>query len=151
MVYIMKLYTDGVCRNNGRPNAIAVAAAVPKKKWGKFSNTSYTSTLPSALASAPAPKNQRAKFTEIILALEMTLDRRSVLHSNPKMSNEWIGKWRNNRWRNSKGKEVINRDLIEAMMALDGELRLFARVKCVWIPRSQNRVADRLCCELLDG
>ena len=36
---------------------------------------------------------------------------------------EWIYKWANNRWLNSRGVEVANRDLIQKASDLDDELK----------------------------
>ncbi|RDW83632.1 uncharacterized protein DSM5745_03958 [Aspergillus mulundensis] len=79
MPYIMNLYVDGGCRNNGAPNAFGAAAAAHKNKWGRF--RSWTRSLPRG--TTPTPTSQRAELTAIILALEKALARYKGLHSSP--------------------------------------------------------------------
>ena len=154
MVYIMKIYVDGGCRNNGRPGAVAAAAAVVKRRWGK--RKEFRRCL---LREPYPPTNQRAEITAIILALEVGLKRYGELHSSPYMKvtiysdskyvigcmTEWIPKWRRNGWRNAAGNPVANQDLIKEAAELHNKLDKEGRVKYTWIPRDANEHADRLC------
>jgi ribonuclease HI len=158
MVYRMRIYTDGGCRGNGHPWAIGAAAAAFKNRWRKYRG--WTRILPSN----PRPTNQRAEITAIILALEKSVERFEQLDHNPKLDvriysdskyavqcmEEWIYKWANTGWRNSRGAPVANRDLLEEASELDDRLREEGRVKYIWIPRGENEVADRFCNEALD-
>jgi ribonuclease HI len=58
---------------------------------------------------------------------------------------KWIYKWASNGWINSKGNEVANRDLIKEASDLDDRAKKLGDVKFVWIPRSENHLADKLC------
>jgi ribonuclease HI len=42
------------------------------------------------------------------------------------------------------------RDLIEHASCLDDELKELRKVRYVWIPRSENKLADKHCNEALD-
>ncbi|KAJ5975813.1 ribonuclease H1 [Penicillium waksmanii] len=131
MVYIMKIYTDGGCRGNGRPGAIGAAAAVFETKYGVYKGWKMS------LASYPTPTNQRAEIQAIILALEKALQVYEDLNSNPWLDvtiysdsryavncmTEWIYKWSGNGWINSAGNYVANRDLLEQASDLDERLR----------------------------
>lgn len=98
------------------------------------------------------------------MALEWALQRYKTLHSNPKLRitiksdsryaircmTKWIYKWSRNGWRNARGFEVSNRDLIERVSRLDDLVRDLGSVRYVWIPREENKVADELCNQRLD-
>ncbi|KKK13677.1 hypothetical protein P175DRAFT_0507388 [Aspergillus ochraceoroseus IBT 24754] len=158
MGYIMKFYTDGGCRRNGKPGAIGAAAAVLEKRSG--GTLSWRKSLPSY----PAPTSQRAEISGIILALEMALQKYDSLNTNPYLDvtiytdsryaigcmTDWIYKWTRNGWINAQGYEVANRDLIEEASRLDDELKEQGDVQYVWIPREQNEQADRICNQRLD-
>ncbi|RDW83635.1 RNase H [Aspergillus mulundensis] len=159
MVYTMKIYTDGGCRNNGYTNAKGAAAAVFKTRHRTLS---YTRKLPST--ESPSPTSQRAEITAIIIALEEALRRYRNLASDPYLSvtiysdsryavncmSEWIYKWSNNGWKNSMGNPVANQDLLRRASSLDDDLRDEGDVEYIWIPRSENFRADELCQEILD-
>lgn len=163
MVYKMNFYVDGGCRRNGQDYGVLGAAAAV---WsGRHYHQTYRAlALPSADYYNPGPTNQRAELTAIIMALEWALERYSQLdgcprarvriHSDSRYAVNcmatWIHKWTNNGWQNARGYEVANRDLIEWASALDGHIREFGSLRYVWVPRQQNRLADRYCNEKLD-
>jgi ribonuclease HI len=158
MVYMMKIYVDGGCRGNGQPGAIGAAAAVVKLRGGR--TRTWTRELPFYLS----PTNQRAEITAIILALELALEKYESLDSYPKFNvtiysdsryavncmTDWVYGWANNGWMNSRGFEVVNRDLIEEASNLDDRLRDLGRVKYEWIPRGENWEADEACNDCMD-
>ena len=159
MVYIMKIYVDGGCRNNGRSNRVAAAAAVVEMRWGK--HKSYKRYLPQG---PNPPTNQRAEITAIILALEVGLQKYGELHSDQYMDvtiysdskyavgcmTEYIHKWRRNGWTNAAGNPVKNQDLIKKAMELHDELHREGNVEYSWIPRSENELADQICNDAMD-
>lgn len=159
MVYIMEIYVDGGCRNNGRSNSVSAAAAVVERRWGK--DKFYKKPLPQEPYS---PTNQRAEIAAIILALELGLEKYGQLHSDPYMDvtihsdskyaigcmTEWIHKWRRNGWTNAAGNPVKNQDLIKKAAELHDRLDREGSVEYVWIPREQNVLADQLCNEAMD-
>lgn len=150
---------DGGCRGNGNPGSIAAAAAVFKLKWGR--QKIFVQDLPSE----PRPTNQRAELTAIILALQRAIERYNGLRTNPRFKltiysdsqysvncmTKWLPKWLANGWMNAKGKEVVNRDLIEEAIDLEARLNRAGRVKYVWVPRAQNAEADRAANEAMDN
>jgi ribonuclease HI len=94
----------------------------------------------------------------------MAIQRETELHSNPRLNitiksdsqyavkcmNEYIGKWDRKGWRNSRGDPVANQDLIREASRLGDELKELGRVRYVWVPRTQNELADKHCNEELD-
>jgi ribonuclease HI len=159
MVYTMNIYVDGGCRGNGQPDAIGAAAVVFRYRRGR------TQTWTQQLPYYPPPTNQRAEITAIILALNLALDKHEELDYHPKVDvtiysdskyavncmTDWVYGWSQNGWQNSKGLEVVNRDLIEEASYLDDRLRELGRVKYQWIPRAQNTQADAACNDCMDG
>ncbi|KAG6367709.1 hypothetical protein INS49_001904 [Diaporthe citri] len=112
----------------------------------------------------PRPTNQRAEITGIIMALEWALEKYKTLRGFPELQvtiysdsqyavrcmNDWIYKWCHNGWLNSRGFEVINRDLIERASHLDDLVAELGSVDYVWIRREDNEAADDLCRQRLD-
>lgn len=159
MVYIMRIYVDGGCRGNGKPWAIASAAAVFKDKSGATILT-YGSCLPHD----PRPSNQRAEIAAIIFALQKALSIQSTLRTSPWLDvkiysdsqyavsclNEWVYKWRRNGWINAAGNPVVNQDLIKQADALDDDIRELGNVEYCWISREENQEADEAANEFMD-
>lgn len=98
------------------------------------------------------------------MALEWALEKYETLCRRPELRvtiysdsqyavrcmNEWIYKWCRNGWLNSRGFEVVNRDLIEWASNLDDLVADLGSVDYVWIRREDNQAADELCRERLD-
>lgn len=159
MVYKMNIQCDGGCRRNGKPEAIGAAAAVFFLKWHRI--RVWTRQLP---LYNPPSTNKRAEITAIILALEEALHLYYSLDLEPRVNvtissgsryavgcmTEWIHRWSQNGWINSSGFEVANRDLIEQAADLNEHLQVFGYVTYKWIPRHENKEADKACNDLLD-
>jgi ribonuclease HI len=159
MPYKMVFQVDGACRSNGTPYASGASAAVLLRRNRTVSKI-WTEVLPSWCTST----NQRAEITAIILALraaiqlDRDLDIRArldvVIETDSQYAvgcmTRWMGKWRQNGWVNSKGCEVANRDLLEEAIGLEDDLLELGEVVYRWIPRRENREADRCCNEALD-
>lgn len=157
----MKIHVDGGCRNNGRSSATGAAAAV------FYNRNGFRTTWTRRLTALQPPTSQRAELTAIVLALEQVLVKHAGLRRNPRLRvtiftdskyalgcmTEWYGKWVGNGWRNAKGGEVANRDLVELAKGLEGLVREAGRgtVRFVWVPREENMDADRAVGEVLDG
>lgn len=155
----MEFYVDGGCRGNGQDWAIDAAACCMMK--GINRGYSYKS---EQLPRYPTPTNQRAEITAIIMTLEWALDHYDELHSDPRIvvriytdsryavgcMKTWIYKWAQNGWVNSAGNEVANRDLIERASDLDDRVTDLGSVSYIWVPRSENKDADRHCNEELN-
>ncbi|KAL4758595.1 uncharacterized protein BDW70DRAFT_170006 [Aspergillus foveolatus] len=113
-------YTDGVCRGNGRSEAIGSAAAVLKQRNER--NVIWTKLLPSY----PSPTNQRAEFTAIILAVEHALEKFKELHVKVKSDSRYV----------IGCNEVANRYLLEEAYYLNCRIKK-GYVKYIWIPRGE--------------
>jgi len=152
----MKIYVDGGCRRNGSPDAIAAAAAVRKERGRRYWHRQQRLDIGAT--------NQQAEITAIILGLEMALQKYRELDSYPQIQvtiysdskyavdcmNVWIYKWVQNGWINSRGESVANQDLIQEASGLDDQVKELGDVKYIWIPRSENDLADKHCNEELD-
>lgn len=155
----MKIYCDGGCRGNGKPNPIGAAAIIFKKE-----KKTWRGAHAVALPSRPRPTNQRAELLAITIALEKALQKYNSLKRSPLLEltirtdsdysvrcmNEWIPKWRANGWKNSRGREVANRDLIEKADAYHDRLSVEGDVTFEWVSRDSNRKADELVNNALD-
>lgn len=64
---------------------------------------------------------------------------------------EWIHKWRENGWKNARGLDVINSDLVQEAAVLEGEVRALGKLKYRWAPREDNGDADLRCNKALDA
>ncbi|KAI3394354.1 hypothetical protein diail_2864 [Diaporthe ilicicola] len=163
MIYFMDFNVDGGCRGNGQPGAIGAAACCLRTS-DEYRYATRTHRLPRE----PAPTSARAELTAIILALEWAYERWEELTFAGRLvgldvtiksdsqyavncMNLWIYTWQRNSWRNSRGDEVANRDLIERAHYLRTSLRTKGWVKFVWISRNENVLADELCDKVLDA
>lgn len=160
MPYRMVFNVDGGCRRNGRSDSIGAAACCFQRPYGN--RYTYKTRV---LDDYPVPPtNQRAEITAIIMALEWALERFDELDGYPSlrvtiksdsryavecMSN-WIYTWVQNGWLNSRGREVVNRDLIERASDLDDRVKELGNVEYIWVPREDNVDADERCQEVLD-
>ncbi|KAI3336825.1 ribonuclease H-like domain-containing protein [Xylariaceae sp. AK1471] len=160
MVYIMVFSVDGACRGNGQPGSVGAAAACLRTRYG----SKYWHRTRRLDDSYNVATNQRAEILAVIIALEWALEKYDELDSCPRLDvkiqsdskyaigcmTEWIWTWTNNGWRNSRGNEVANRDLIAEASNLDDRVRELGRVRYTWIPREDNADADGHCNDKLD-
>ncbi len=58
--------------------------------------------------------------------------------------------WRGNGWKNSMGRAIADSDLIQEAGRLNDMLRELGKLEYVWIPRNENKDADRACKEAMD-
>ncbi|KAJ7484635.1 ribonuclease H-like domain-containing protein [Mycena latifolia] len=158
MVYHLEVRTDGACRGNGQPGSIGGAGVWFSRPYN--GSKGWRRQLPQY----PTPTNQRAELAAIVLALELAKERRDgldtdpyfilTIHTDSKYAigclRDWLDKWINNGWRNVRGFEVMNRDLIEEAAELMNDINDGGRVEFVWIPREDNQEADRLANEACD-
>lgn len=98
------------------------------------------------------------------MALEWALVKYDTLRGTPELQvtiysdsqfavscmNDWIYKWCRNGWLNTRGREVVNRDLIERASHLDDLVADLGSIDYVWIRREDNETADELCRQRLD-
>lgn len=98
------------------------------------------------------------------MALEWTLEKYKTLRGRPELRvtiysdsqyavrcmDDWIYKWCNNGWLNTRGSEVVNRDLIERASRLDDLVADLGSVDYIWIRREDNEAVDERCRQRLD-
>ena len=153
MVFTIDVYVHGACRGGN-----GVAAGV-----FKFRNMPPI-TYWHPLAANPPPTQMRAELTAIELAIDRVLAQRAKLDRNPllnvtiytdsKNAHDFMTvhyqKWEQNGWRNAKGNEVANRDVIER--ALYGERKVWewGTVRYLVVSRAENAEAERVVNEELD-
>lgn len=109
------IYTDGSCRNNGKPNSLAgYGIHFPN---GELVDISETFTL------SPIT-NQRAELWAIYEAIKLTvIDYEKInIYSDSRYSidcvTEWSCKWLRNDWKTSNGEDVKNKDILEPLVKL---------------------------------
>lgn len=110
----MRVFTDGACSHNGRPNAKAGYAV-----W--FPDHRELSES-ARIAEGTAQTNQRAELTAIARAV-VILDEHGyhdadlVIYTDSDYSinclTKWIPGWVARKWKTSAGGDVLHRDLIE--------------------------------------
>jgi ribonuclease HI len=156
----MEISVDGGCRGNGSADAIAAAAAVLQF----VSGPTYRLRVRRLSNDNQQATNQRAEITAIILGLEMALQHKTMgvdplLNLTNKSDsayavncmNDFIYRWSKNGWRNSRRQAVANQDLIREASRLNGVVKKMGFVKYVWIPRTENTLADKHCNAELDA
>lgn len=139
----MNVWTDGACANNGRSDA---RAAIGVFFW--YNHPSNVSRR------VPNWHRQTNNIAEILAATEgaqQALDggvRRLRINTDSKYLmfsiKDWLSKWRNNGWKNSKGFDVANQ---EEIVQLDDTLQCFDAVEWRHVEAHsgipQNEMADK--------
>jgi ribonuclease HI len=109
---VVTIYTDGACSGNPGPGGWA-ALVIDGGRERELSGGATSTT------------NQRMELTAAIEGLRALPGRRRVaLYSDSAyvvncFRDRWYVRWRRNGWRSAQGKPVENRDLWEALIALD--------------------------------
>ena len=148
--YYYVCYIDGACRGNGYYGAVGGAGLyIPQFKRHEY----------RSIDSHESPTNQRAELTALIMALEAAIERRGELYTNPWFNliiktdskyvigclTDWLEKWEENGWLNSRGYPVSNQDLIKRAAKLQGNIEeVGGEVIFEYISREANQEADRL-------
>ncbi|KAI0199734.1 ribonuclease H-like domain-containing protein [Astrocystis sublimbata] len=165
MVYVMQFTANGGCRNYGYHQALGAAVCCHMRPRWYVPDHKYKS---QPLPVYPTPPNkQRAEITAVFMALQWAWEKYRQLEGVPKLKlriysdsryaigcmndDDLLNKWKTNGWLNARGCEVANRDLIEQASHLDIMLKDFGSVQYIWIPRSENWLADQYCDEALDA
>jgi ribonuclease HI len=112
----IRVFTDGACQGNGRPNAKASYACwFPDNKEWSFS---------AKLSDEETQTNQRGELKAIATAVKIAHDKcgnPSIYHLRIFTDSDysrncltsWLPKWIANDWKTTDGKSVVHRDLIE--------------------------------------
>jgi ribonuclease HI len=117
------IYTDGGCDNNGTKIGgwgVYLMYLEHRKKLngGQKDTTSNRMELTAAIKALKALKHNKLKVK---------------LHSDSqyliKGMNEWHKAWLKNNWKSSTGKDVVNRDLWEALVALNKKFD----IEWIWV------------------
>ncbi|KAG4032449.1 hypothetical protein MFRU_007g03520 [Monilinia fructicola] len=150
MTYFMTIYVDGGRRNKEPSDPYGAAVVLFKGRHGEILSRSIIE-LPRGEGDPPVT-NQRAKLIAIIFAQGQALSRCSRLFHGPNIRisiysdsrevvtsiNERFDNWRENGWRNSRGDEVVNRDLLQEIDYLNTQLKTLATVRYIWISKFEN-------------
>jgi ribonuclease HI len=147
----INVYTDGSSLGNGRVGAVGGVGVY----FGPQDVRSvcvvvfppYTNDLDRNISEplrGERQTNQRAELTAIARALDhVAIDRTLTIHTDSNYSikclTEWFQKWETNKWRNSSGKEVENKDLIKPIIARIREREMCgAKTHLKWIKGHAN-------------
>ncbi|KAF1961525.1 ribonuclease H-like protein [Byssothecium circinans] len=146
----LKIWTDGAAKGNGRVGALAGIGV-----W--FGRDDDSRNVSEPLLGDGKQTNQRAELTAISRAVDIApIDRNALIYTDSyysiKCLTEWFQKWEKNEWKNSAGKAVENKDIIEPIIARIRERELAgAYTKFQWIKGhgvdAGNIQADRLASE----
>lgn len=135
---ILHIFTDGACRNNGKPNASAA--------WGILIVTdgSYSVVDQDSgdIPRCEAQTNQRAELRALLRGLEVA---ESYIMGNPEVSeiciwsdsqyaikctSEWGPTWKKNNW-TKRGGDIQHLDLIQRMVDL--YIRFYSKLRLKWL------------------
>jgi ribonuclease HI len=146
------VYTDGSSLGNGQTGAVAgvgVYFGANDKRYGilalrGFNNTDTTSRNVSEPLRGSKQTNQRAELTAVARALDhVPIDRDVLIVTDSyyaiRCITEWSPRWLRNGWKNSAGKDVENRDLVEPIVSRVCEREACkAKTKLKWIKGHAN-------------
>lgn len=144
---VIEVYTDGSAINNPGPAGIGIYSSKIKKGKKVFRNLS--------VGFVHATNNQMellACLMAVVRSLKtITGDKQILIHTDSQYTIDAVTKWRSgwqrNRWINSSGEHVKNRDLIEVLGNLyDNKIIVFNKVKA-HADNEGNNAADELACK----
>ncbi|KAF1938376.1 hypothetical protein EJ02DRAFT_446877 [Clathrospora elynae] len=142
------VYTDGSSLGNGRVGAVGGV--------GVYFGQNDARNISEALRG-DRQTNQRAELTAVARALDhIPIDREALIITDSNYSIKcltvWFLNWEKKNWRNSAGKPVENRDLIEPILARIREREMCrAKTNFKWVKGHGNDpgnvAADGLACQ----
>ena len=158
----IRIHTDGSSLGNGKAGAFAGVGVYfgPSDKRQSFivlcidrEITDFSRNVSEALAG-PRQTNQRAELSAVLRALEIVPRNRDIIIiSDSKYAIDcvttWFINWRRNGWKNTAGKAVENKDIIENILTkIEERNRLKVRTDFEWVKghagASGNEEADKL-------
>lgn len=108
----VEIYTDGACSGNPGPGGWGAVLLYKDKRKEIFGGNKLTT-------------NQRMELTAVIEALKalkvtgwdvmVYSDSAYIVNA---FKQDWLGKWQNNNWKNSKKEDVANQDLWKELLDL---------------------------------
>ncbi|CAO2648662.1 Nn.00g079290.m01.CDS01 [Neocucurbitaria sp. VM-36] len=129
------VYTDGSSLGNGRVGAVGGVGVF----FGRNDPRNVSEPL-----RGKRQTNQRAELTAVARALDhIAIDREALIITDSNYSikclTEWFPTWEKKGWKNSAGKDVENKDLIEPIIARIRERDMCrAKTKFQWIKGHAN-------------
>ncbi|KAF2688771.1 ribonuclease H-like protein [Lentithecium fluviatile CBS 122367] len=133
------IYTDGAAKGNGKLGAVAGIGI-----WfGPDDPRNESNPLPGLRQT-----NQRAELAAISRALDIApINRDVIIYSDSHYSIQcvtvWYEKWEENRWKNSAGKDVENKDLIKPIRSrLEERETAGAQTELVWVKGHNKNVGN---------
>jgi ribonuclease HI len=120
----IKVYTDGACKNNGKPTAKAGIGIY----FDEDDKRNVSKPLEGMIQT-----NNRAELSAIYTALQILLKTEDIItdefkvYSDSKYSidcvTKWIHGWKEKGWKTSSNEPVKNKDLIEGIYNCIGKFR----------------------------
>lgn len=130
------VYTDGSCIGNGKPGAKAAIGI-----WVE-SQVERSISMP---LKVDRPSNNVAELTAILVALErfgdidgLTIHTDSEYAINSTVT--WVPAQRARGWKTTKGKDILNKELIVKIVTLKEELESKGRVINIKYVRGHNNI-----------
>jgi len=138
---MIRVFTDGACRSNGKANAQAGYAAwfPDHKEW------SFATKMPDSESQT----NQRAELKAIHDAVDVVYDKSPAaetcleIYTDSMYSKNclttWLPGWMRNKWRTADGNDVKHRDLIEH---LSSRLTKFKEYTIIYVKAHTGNTDD---------
>ena len=120
----IKLFTDGSCSGNPGPGGYGFVLEYGEHRKGGFGAAKHTTNnrmeLYAVIVGLNAIKNKS-------IPVEVLTDSQYIAQA---FEEDWITRWREKNWINSRNKEVKNRDLWESLDQLVSE---FSSLHFTWV------------------
>jgi ribonuclease HI len=137
---ILKIFTDGACKNNGKSNALAgIGVYFPNKEYKDISKpfvhppiTNQRAELYAIYKAVKAFRDDADNYTEIIIYTDSNY--------SIKCLTEWVKSWIKNNWNTSGNKKVMNRDIIKPLYEM---IKKYKQIKFIHV-RSHTGKQDEL-------
>jgi len=137
---LVHIWADGACSPNpgvGGWGAVLISPAHPDARR-------------ELSGAEPATTNNRMELTGALVALKaLKQSCEVVLHTDSRylhdaFANGWLKKWQRNGWQTSQKKPVLNSDLWDELLRLEG----MHTVRWQWVPGHADNVENNRCDEL---
>lgn len=155
----INLYTDGACSNNGKPGA--------KASYAFFFPDHHSLSDAGRVPDDQPQTNNRGELSGILHGVNKVLasfaptDVDLHIYTDSDYSKncltKWVSGWIKRGWKNTMGKPVVNRDLIEE---ISGKLVMLNSYCITYVPAhtggtdehsKNNEIVDRMATEVIEG